>query len=177
MFYRDLTCENSPVQDRGIPWSSGELPGSVDSGCDVIMIPSGDVNIKAVPPPGKAGRVEDPRVYLAAERTYLAWVRTSLALMGFGFLIARFGLLIRETEVVVPMPERSHRPTISPWLGFAMICSGVLVCLVSVVRYRAYIQALESGVANPSVSTRAPLAMAAILALVGLAMAIHILTL
>jgi putative membrane protein len=149
----------------------------VYSGCDVIMIPSGDVNIEAVPPPGKAGRVEDPRVYLAAERTFLAWVRTSLALMGFGFLIARFGLLIRETEVLVQMAERPHRPTISPWLGFAMVCLGVIVCLVSAVRYRAYIRALETGVANPSVSTRAPLAMAAILVLVGLAMAAHILAL
>ena len=97
--------------------------------------------------------------------------------MGFGFLIARFGLLIRETEVVVQMPEHSHRPTISPWLGFTMICFGVVVCLVSALRYRAYIQALEAGMANPSVSTRTPLAMAAILVLVGLVMAAQILTL
>lgn len=137
---------------------------------------AGEGNSEATPPP-QARRVEDPRVYLAAERTFLAWVRTSLALMGFGFLIARFGLLIRETEVMVQMPEHSHRPTISPWLGFTMICFGVIVCLVSALRYRAYIQALQAGVANPSVSSRAPLIMAAILALVGLVMAAHILAL
>ena len=96
----------------------------------------GEVKIEAMPPPHKAGRVEDPRIYLAAERHFLAWVRTSLALMGFGFLIARFGLLIRETEAVVQMPEHSHRPTISPWLGFTMICFGVVVCLVSALHYR-----------------------------------------
>jgi len=141
------------------------------------MVSAGDVNIQAEPLPGKGRRVEDPRVYLAAERTFLAWVRTSLALMGFGFLIARFGLLIRETEVVVQMPEHSHRQTISPWLGFTMICFGVVVCLVSALRYRAYIQALQAGVANPSVSTGTPLVMAAILALVGLVMAAHILAL
>jgi putative membrane protein len=28
--------------------------------------------------------VEDPRVYLAAERTFLAWLRTGLGLMGVG---------------------------------------------------------------------------------------------
>ena len=76
--------------------------------------------------------------------------------MGFGFLIARFGLLIRETEAVVRMPEHWHRPTFSPWLGFTMICFGVVVCLVSALRYRAYILALEAGVANRSVSTRTP---------------------
>src|SRR5271165_1772671 len=139
------------------------------------MTPSSDVNFETVPLPGKAGRVDDPRVYLAAERTFLAWVRTSLALMGFGFLIARFGLLIRETEVVVEVSQHAHRPTISPWLGFTMICFGVVVCLVSAVRFRAYIQALQAGVANPSVSTRNPLIMAAILALVGLVMAANIL--
>ncbi len=136
-----------------------------------------DLKTASEPSPGKVGRVEDPRVYLAAERTFLAWVRTSLALMGFGFLIARFALLIRETGVMVPLPEQSHKPAISPWLGFTMICFGVAVCLVSALRYRRYIRALEAGTANPSVSTRTPLIMAAVLTLVGLFMAVHILTL
>ena len=135
------------------------------------------MNDDAEPRPEKDRRVEDPRVYLAAERTFLAWVRTSLALMGFGFLIARFGLLMRETEVAVRIPEHSHQLTISPWLGFSMICFGVVVCVVSSLRYRAYIQALEAGMSNPSLSTRAPLVMAAIMALVGLVMAAHILML
>ena len=148
------------------------------SGYDLIIMAPSDVNIEAVPPPHKAGRVEDPRVYLAAERTFLAWVRTSLALMGFGFLIARFGLLIRETEAVVHMPEHSHQPTISPWLGFTMICFGVVVCLVEPrATRRVHPGALEAGMANPSVSTRTPLVMAAVLVLVGLVMAALILTL
>jgi putative membrane protein len=138
---------------------------------------SDDVKNRVDPLPVKGRRVEDPRVYLAAERTFLAWVRTALALMGFGFLIARFGLLLRETEVVVQISEHSHKPSISPWLGFTMICFGVVVCLVSALRYRAYIRALEAGMANPSVSTRTPLVMAAILTLVGLVMAAHIMTL
>ncbi|MGA7500519.1 MAG: DUF202 domain-containing protein [Isosphaeraceae bacterium] len=160
-----------------MPWRSRQFPRSVYSGYDLIIMAPGEVKIEAMPPPHKAGRVEDPRIYLAAERTFLAWVRTSLALMGFGFLIARFGLLLRETEAVVQMPEHSRRPTISPWLGFTMICFGVVVRLVSALRYRAYIQALEAGMANQSVSTRTPLAMAAILVLVGLVMAAQILTL
>ena len=126
--------------------------------------------------PGPARAVDDPRVYLAAERTFLAWIRTSLALMGFGFLIARFAILIRIAGLG-GMTDRSGRPAVSPWLGFAMVCFGVVVSLVSVVRHRGYIRALESGHSNPALSPRAPLVLAGILALVGLAMAIHILTL
>ena len=123
-----------------------------------------------------ARKVDDPRVYLAAERTFLAWVRTSLALMGFGFLIARFGLLIRESELL-SVPGAYHRRPLSPWLGFSMVCFGVVVCVVSSMRYRSYVQALEAGVVNPPLSATVPLIVAGILALVGLSMAVHILAL
>src|SRR3954454_13739266 len=132
------------------------------------------VEVGVVPGPRKS--VEDPRVYLAAERTFLAWIRTSLALMGFGFLIARFALLIRDTEFA-GIPAASGPTPISPWLGFAMVCFGVVVCLVSLVRHRRYIDALEAGVPNPRLDPRASYVLAGILSLVGLAMATHLLTL
>ena len=126
--------------------------------------------------PERLRPVDDPRVFLAAERTFLAWIRTSLALMGFGFLIARFVLLIREAEPGSMLNRPGHL-AISPWLGFAMICFGVAFCVVSLVRHRTYVQALEAGVPNPPLGSRARPILAAILALVGLAMAVHILTL
>src|SRR3974390_2004989 len=132
-----------------------------------FLPPTNDASTGAENP----AKVNDPRVYLAAERTFLAWVRTSLALMGFGFLIARFAFLIREAEGM-PAQPLTQRPAVSPWLGFAMVCFGVVVCLVSAIRHRTYIRALEAGVSNPPLNVRASLILASVLALVGLAMAI-----
>jgi putative membrane protein len=127
------------------------------------------VELRSVP-------IDDPRVYLAAERTFLAWIRTSLALMGFGFLIARFALILREAEGLGTATPPRH-PAISPWLGFAMVCFGVAVCVTALVRHRTYVRALEAGVTNPPLNVRATLVLAGILTLVGLAMAVHILAL
>jgi putative membrane protein len=120
--------------------------------------------------------VDDPRVYLAAERTFLAWERTSVALMGFGFLIARFAFWLREyaeLQGAAPGP-RSHL-VISPWLGFGMVIVGVFVSVTAAFRHRDYVHALRHGVANPPLSLGTSLTIAVILALVGLAMAIQIL--
>jgi putative membrane protein len=123
----------------------------------------------------RARAVDDPRVYLAAERTFLAWVRTAVSLMGFGFIVARFALILRAYGLTPPATY-GERAGISTWVGFGMICVGVSVCFVAASRHHAYIRALERGVTNPPLDTRTSLLVAGILALVGLAMAIHIIT-
>ena len=128
------------------------------------------------PSPPRANRapVDDPRVYLAAERTFLAWVRTSVALMGFGFLIARFAFWLRDDTALPGVATRPRTHAISPWLGFGMVSVGVFVLVTSAVRHRDYIRALKEGVRNPPLGLRSSMTIAAILALVGLAMSIQI---
>ena len=65
----------------------------------------------------------------------------------------------------------------STWGGFGMVCVGVSVCFLASVRYRAYVQALNRGVVNPPLDVWTSLLLAATLAVVGLAIAIHILIL
>ena len=48
---------------------------------------------------------------------------------------------------------------------------------MAATRHRAYIQALEQGVGNPPLEIRTSLMVAAVLAMVGLAIAIHIIML
>jgi putative membrane protein len=120
--------------------------------------------------------IGEPRIYLAAERTFLAWVRTALALMGFGFVIARFALFMRELAAVQGGRPQAY-PTFSPALGFVMVCLGVIVIVVAPIRHLAYIRALERGVTNPPLRIPLSLVVAVTLALVGVAIAIHILIL
>jgi putative membrane protein len=126
--------------------------------------------------PAKSKSVDDPRVYLAAERTFLAWVRTSISLMGFGFVIARFALWTREFGLS-GRATSSVPAGISTLLGFGMVCVGVFVCMAATLRHRDYVRDLESGVSNPPLPIKTALAVATILTLVGLALAINILTL
>jgi uncharacterized protein (DUF302 family)/uncharacterized membrane protein YidH (DUF202 family) len=114
-----------------------------------------------------------PRDFLAVERTFLAWIRTGLALMGLGFVLARFGIFLREFSLNQPStPPPSSG--LSLWFGTALLLLGVLVCLLSLVRYRRLLQQLHHS--EDTLSRPSTLAMTAalVLAILGVAMAIYL---
>ena len=120
--------------------------------------------------------VSDPRVYLAAERTFLAWIRTSISLMGFGFVIARLALWLRAHALDEPQRAQS-KLAFATALGSGMVGVGVFVSVFAAVGHRNYIRSLQQGVANPPLRMGTSIALAGILAFVGVAIALHILTL
>ncbi len=111
--------------------------------------------------------------YLVAERTLLAWIRTGLALMGFGFVVARFGLFLQQLQIMQRTPmETSYG--LSLWFGTALIAVGVIVNLFAGWQHLRLVRELDHGTASRSHSSTQAVLIAFFLALVGLTMAIYL---
>jgi putative membrane protein len=115
--------------------------------------------------------------YLAVERTSLAWMRTGLALMGFGFVVARFGIFLEAFQLTqtkaVPLAA-SHR--FSLFSGTVLIGVGVAVNVYAAWRHNRLVEELNRGVSALHRSSRQGVIVGVFLALVGLAMAIYLIS-
>lgn len=112
---------------------------------------------------------------LAAERTFLAWVRTGLALMGFGFVVARFGLFLQQLQVFRQSAPVSSSG-LSLWFGTALIAAGVVINVLSAWRHTRLVRELDKGQAPRGSPLAQNVGIALFLALLGLAMAIYLLS-
>ena len=115
----------------------------------------------------------DPRVYLAAERTFLAWIRTSLALMAFGFVVSRFGLFLRVLES--SSGQRISEPSaLSLPLGVFLVLLGVISDIFAAWRHVRYVRAINEGLPTTGRPSTLAVALAVILAVLGLVMAFYL---
>jgi uncharacterized protein (DUF302 family)/uncharacterized membrane protein YidH (DUF202 family) len=111
--------------------------------------------------------------FLAVERTFLAWVRTGIALVALGFVLARFGFFLQEFSQVSP-DHRTVSYTHSLWFGTILILLGVLVSVLSLIRYLRLIRDLQSGVRSFGNVSSLAVAVAILLSVLGLAMSYYL---
>jgi uncharacterized protein (DUF302 family)/uncharacterized membrane protein YidH (DUF202 family) len=116
-----------------------------------------------------------PSDYLAAERTFLAWIRTGLALMGFGFVVARFGFFLQALQLGQSnFQPRPYGPSF--WFGTALIGLGVTVNIVCALSHIHLVRELNRGGTAFNRPSSLAIAVAVILAVLGIAMAIYLIS-
>jgi putative membrane protein len=92
--------------------------------------------------------------------------------MGFGFVVARFGLFLRE--LIAAHQFASLRTTgLSLWLGTALLIIGVIVNVGATIQHVRLINRLNRGEVLDSYS-RTGIAVAFVLAVLGLAMVVNL---
>jgi putative membrane protein len=112
----------------------------------------------------------DPRVYFAAERTLLAWHRTGLAVIGIGFLVARFGLFLR----LIRGDHSATAPISSTLLGVGFVLLGTAAVAIAGWQHWRFRRELPAEDLPRRYSTKPSLALTALLAAMGLALAIYL---
>jgi putative membrane protein len=112
--------------------------------------------------------------HAANERTFLAWVRTAIAVMAFGFVIERFDLFIQALAPQMALKQLApHGQKFANAAGLAFIAIGVAMIVVAGIRFVGVAKAIETDETMPSPGERFDLALAALIALLGLSLFLY----
>jgi putative membrane protein len=113
--------------------------------------------------------------HAANERTFLAWVRTAIAVMAFGFVIERFDLFLQVAAPQLALKQVApHGQMFANLAGLAFIAIGVMMIALSGIRFVKTAKGIESDDAVPSPGERLDLALAVLLALLGVALFLYL---
>jgi putative membrane protein len=113
--------------------------------------------------------------HAANERTFLAWMRTAIAVMAFGFIIERFDLFL-----LIAAPELNtrslavHGQRFANVAGLAFIALGVAMVVIAAVRFFKTAKAIDSDKEIVSNGSYLDLALAAVLALLGVSLFLYL---
>lgn len=92
--------------------------------------------------------------HLANERTYLAWIRTSIGIIAFGFVVERFALFMKQMSVI--LGTTTLETPASPASGYSVVVGiflvglGILLALLSFLRYKKVEKQINSDTFQPS---------------------------
>jgi putative membrane protein len=113
--------------------------------------------------------------HAANERTFLAWVRTAIAVMAFGFVIERFDLFLQVAAPQIAQRQPgAHGQEFANAAGLAFIAIGVVMIVISGVRFIRTAKDIESEDAVPSPGERFDLALAGLIGLLGVSLFLYL---
>jgi inner membrane protein YidH len=98
-----------------------------------------------------------------------------LALMGSGFVVARFGLFLQQIQFLQRIPA-SESYGLSLWFGTALMAVGVIVNVAAGWNHIQLVRELDRGQTSHSRPLIMAVAIAFFLAVVGLTMAIYLIS-
>ena len=98
----------------------------------------------------KTTKIHDRRVHMANERTFLAWIRTSIAIMAFGFVVEKFSLFVKQLGYYLGKEATPPAPGYSSIIGVLLVALGVLMGILSFIRYKKVERQIDDETYRPS---------------------------
>jgi putative membrane protein len=118
--------------------------------------------------------------HAANERTFLAWVRTGIATIAFGFVVEKYNLFVATLAKanVIDAAKRVKPDKLSGSLGhydgLALIIVGMLIIVVSLVRFIRTTRLIDDQEPHSAGSVRIELALSIVLALIVASLTVHL---